>query len=458
MAAIRLRVDSRIAERLRRGVGFNLLAAVFGQGSTLLVGVIVARTLGREQYGRFSLVQSTLLTLALLAQVGTGYTATRYLAELRTRDSARAGRVLRLCGLVAAATAVIAGLALVLVSPWLASSYFDSPELAQAFRVAAITVIALVVASFATGALSGLEEYRWIAGASVFGAIVYTAGCAVGAKLGGVVGAIAGTALAWTIQMVVLLIAVRYAARAHGLTAAGDPWSEKHVLHRFAIPGALSGLTALPALWLANAALARSPNGYTELALYSAAFTFRSAVIFIPSVMNGVVMSVLNHERGRGDAVSSRALFRLNLIGTSLTALFVAGSIALFAPWILAMFGSAFAGARAVLWILMGAAVFEALVIAMNQLVQAHERMWLAIGAINLPRDLTLVVLSFALAPTLGARGVAVAYAISWGLALVAIAIIARRLAAADHRVATASVGPLPSDAAPVPLVTNLPA
>ena len=52
---------------------------------TLALNLVSANLLGRFAFGEFTVVQGTLSTVGALAQVATGYTATKYVAELRER-------------------------------------------------------------------------------------------------------------------------------------------------------------------------------------------------------------------------------------------------------------------------------------------------------------------------------------------------------------------------------------
>jgi len=70
--------------------------AVIAQGANLAASVITARLLGREQFGEYGIVQSTVGMLGVFAGLGLGVTATRYVAEFRTSDPARAGRIVAL--------------------------------------------------------------------------------------------------------------------------------------------------------------------------------------------------------------------------------------------------------------------------------------------------------------------------------------------------------------------------
>jgi O-antigen/teichoic acid export membrane protein len=78
--------------RLVRGVGWNLVATVFNQGSTLALNVVLANLWGVRLFGQFAMVQSTIAAITAGAQAIVATAATRYAAELRTSDRVRAGR------------------------------------------------------------------------------------------------------------------------------------------------------------------------------------------------------------------------------------------------------------------------------------------------------------------------------------------------------------------------------
>ncbi len=91
--------------RFARGAVWSLLGALMAQGATLAASVITARLLGREQFGEYGMIQSTVGMLGIFAGLGLGMTATKFVAELRTRDPQRAGRIIAL----GTAAAVISG-------------------------------------------------------------------------------------------------------------------------------------------------------------------------------------------------------------------------------------------------------------------------------------------------------------------------------------------------------------
>jgi O-antigen/teichoic acid export membrane protein len=415
--------------RFQTGITFNLIGAVFNQGSTLVVNVILANLLGRQTFGKYAMVQSTVLTLALIAQIGTGYTATKYVAEFRSTNRDRAGRVLAMLSIFSVIGAGLTAITLLFVAPWLADTVLKAPELGPTLAIGAGVLLFAALNGLLVGALAGLEGYRSLAIALAWSGVAYLFICTGLAVRGGLNGAVAGLALSGLAQFILLAVALRRECSLQGIklryAGIAQEWA---IIFNFALPGALTGFTSAPALWLASIFLVRQPNGYSQVATYSASFSLMTAVLFLPTTANNVGMSIINYHKGAGDKRDYQRSFWINLtVTSSLMILGVAVASGL-GPELLRLFGKNFKDGYPTLLILLLAAVPQGLAVALYQMIQSQAKMWLSFIAVALPRDTLIVVLAHFLITSYGARGVAFAYAISWTVALVVIAGIVFRI------------------------------
>jgi O-antigen/teichoic acid export membrane protein len=406
---------------------WSLVAAAATQGSTFAVGVIVANLLGRRVFGEYTMVRSTLLAAAALAPLATGYTAAKYIAELRSTDPQRAGRVMGLCEIVAAAAAVLAALALLAVAPWLARDVLGAPHLAPALAIVSGALVFTAIVYYQIGALAGLERYEAHARASVLGGVATLAACTVGAWTAGLHGALAGLSVAAALQWLVLRRAlVTEAARQAIVVRFSGLRGELPILFGFAVPAALSGVVSLPALWLASALLARQPGGYEQVALYAAAASLRALVLIVPNIVHTVGTSLLNYQRGRRDDVRFRKVFWANTGLTVAAVVVTALPIAAAGRWLLAVFGRGFDEGYLVLLILLGSALAEALALSAYQVLQSQAKLWLSLLAVVLPQYGAVVLLAFPLTARHGAVGLAAAIAVGWTVNVVVTCLLAR--------------------------------
>src|SRR4029453_12131551 len=104
-----------------RGAFWSLSGTLISRGLALLASILVARVLGKVGFGELGIIQSSVGMFGTFAGFGLGLTATKHVAEFRTKDPARAGRIISLSSLVSWMTGgVMAGLLFVL-APWLAA-------------------------------------------------------------------------------------------------------------------------------------------------------------------------------------------------------------------------------------------------------------------------------------------------------------------------------------------------
>jgi O-antigen/teichoic acid export membrane protein len=405
----------RLRDRLIKGTFLNFIAVAFNQGSTLIVNIIIARILMKETFGEYAMVQSTLLTVAALSQLATGYTASKYIAEYRSSDPEKAGRIMGLCAIVSAVMAGVGMIALIAMSPWLADRMLKAPHLATALMAGSGYLFFSSINGYQTGALSGLEAYGTLAKAGMASGTVAMATISLGAWWGGLPGAITGLSISALFRCAIHNIWLRLEARAHGIRPEyrGSFRREKRIILKFSLPAALAGYYSMPMIWLASSFLVRQPGGYGEMALYGAANSLRIMVLFLPNVINSVSLSVLNNEKAKGDMARYHKVFRANVLYILLISIAGVLFIGVLGRPLLQLFGKSFSAGHLLLWILLVSTVFEALSVALYQYVQSNARIWHAFLYICVPREALLVIASYFLIQLYGSVGLATAYLLS---------------------------------------------
>ena len=294
--------STNLRSRLQHGISWNIVSAIFTQGSVFLTNVFVANLLGKEVFGEFGMIQSTLLTMSGIAQVATGMTATKYVAEFRSTNKEKAGRILGLCSAFTFITACIACLLLLVGAPWLATTTLKAPHLSRGLMIASGFVLFSVINGYQTGALAGLEGYRALARAGVIQGGVHLAVCTLSAWYFGLDGVLGGLTFSAFFRWYIHKRALHLESCKHSIAIIyTNFWLERKILFGFALPAAISGFTSMPALWLANSFLVRQSEGFAQIGLYSAANTFRTIVMFLPILLNSVGMSLLNNQIGSRD-------------------------------------------------------------------------------------------------------------------------------------------------------------
>jgi O-antigen/teichoic acid export membrane protein len=421
-----------LRRRLQRGFLWNVIAAIFNQGSTFILGLVVANVLGRERFGMYALLQSTMLLFANIAQFAMGFTTTKFVAEFRSSNKPRAARIFA-ASLSTAAGAGVAGTVIAWsAASWIAAGILHHPDLAPLIRLGAPAIAFIVLGGVCSGALAGFENFRSIGLCGIVSGIVYIGAGVFAAMRWGVAGVVASIAVSSAIQAAILLaLALREAKRqgvTPGLQAFREISLEAPLLTSFAFPAALAGFSSMPTLWIVSAVLARQANGMTEVALFTAANWIRLMVMFLPTLISGVGSSVLNNYRGLGDDAGYQKAFWVNFGAVALTAVAAMAAVMIASPLVMRSFGRDFVEGRGALIVIVAATLPEALGLAFFQIVQTRGRMWSSLLRIALPRDSSVVLSALLFVPRYGAVGACLAFLIGATVSLAGNLLLVRSL------------------------------
>lgn len=412
-------VKGSLRGRFMRGAFWSLAGSVVSRGLTMAAGIFVARMLVKEQFGEFGIIVSTTAMFQMLAGVGMGMTAAKHVAEFRTRDPGKAGRILALSGAVSlGAGGVVAGL-FFFCAPWLAESTLAAPHLAPLLRIASLLLLFSTLDGVQTGALAGFEEFKTIALFQLIGGALSFPLILGGVYFGGLSGAVWGVVGSYGVNCGLNHLALRRALLRGGVILLfRDCGREWRVLLSFSLPVMIAGTLGTPVLWACNAMLVNRPDGYSEMALISAALYWRALLLFIPSTVNRITVPILSNSL---DEWAPRRIARVMLYNISFNGavtLIPAVVIALLASQIMGAYGPEFTAGSMVLLLFAASAVLAALVNSMKEFLVAAGKTWLYFGLIVYWSGAMLLA-TYALVGR-GAWGVALANVIAYGMLLLA--------------------------------------
>jgi O-antigen/teichoic acid export membrane protein len=408
--------SSSIARRLARGSLWSLFGSASARILVLVAMILVARVLGQVSFGELGLIQSTLGMAGLMAGVGLGETATRFVAKYATSDPLRAGRVIALVTSVSIGTVLLATVVLISVSGVIAGAMLHAPQLQSALVWGSLLMAATAFRGIQGGVFAGLEKFDALAKLNILDGVVSLIAMVFLARLMGVEGAVLGLALGaimvWLVGRTLLMkelssrgIVVRYGG-------CGADW---RILTGYSLPSLLAGLVATPVLWFAMTLVARSGQGFAGLGLYNAAYQWHGPMMFIPMILMSVTIPVLvqEWEADRKERFRAVTLWMCGLmLALSLPPAVVASFLS---PWIMGLYGPGFRGGWTVLVLLLAAAPLHALAKIASGALLGMNRAWWVLG-VNLGWGATLLAVTAWLVPTRGVMGLAIAFVAVYGV------------------------------------------
>jgi O-antigen/teichoic acid export membrane protein len=351
--------------------------------------------------------------------------ATRYVAQLRSTDPERLGRVLGVLRLAAVLSSILVGLTMAAASAVIAGSALGDAAVQPLLVLGAIAVVFGGVDGYQTGALVGLEAMRSSALAMLFAVALGAPLTLLLANTHGDAGAVAGLVATYVLQCCGSWWLLRRECQQRGLhVSLRGGGMELRELVGFTAPSMLSGLMVAPTHWFVQAGLMRSATDGVQLALFAVAMQWFYSICFVPQFAGRIILPVLTDARARGQLTRSATILKSTVLAYGVTVVPVALAVALASAVIMGLYGAGLSGGGRALGVVALAAAVASICMPIGQAIAAEGRMWLGFAA-NL-----LWALVFAAGATLlahaGAVGAGLALLIAYVVLLLAMTGILR--------------------------------
>jgi len=408
---------SDIGGRLAKGTFWSVLGGVVSRSLLLAAYVLVARLLGREAYGEFGMIRSTTAMFLVFAGFGLGTTASKHVAQFRTTDADRAGRLIGLSLAFALVSGAVVAGTVVLAAPWFSAHIISAPHLTGLLRLGGIVLFAGALYGAQRGALVGLEAFQSIATLNLLEGVFALLALGTLTLLMGLRGAVFALVLIGFFRCVTSHILMHHCALRAGIRitfrAVAQEWP---ILWHFSLPAALSGLMVSPVMWACNAMLVNQPGGYGQLGVFEAANQWRIAILFIPTMVAQVALPMLSNLWGENDRRRYNKVFKYNvLLSAGITGL-AALLVIIFAMPIMRSYGPGFESGLWVLIVLAISSVLVAVNSVVGQVIASKDHMWAGFF-LNLLWGCALLAMTWVfLKLEYGAVGLALANLIAYSL------------------------------------------
>jgi len=317
------------------------LGNVIGKGLALLSGILVARILGKEVFGEYSVIRNTILTIGMFSTFGLGYTSTKFVADF-IRDNSKDTRILiKYITQITFCFSLFIGGLLFCFASYISIHFLNDPFLAKPLQYLAFLIVFNAITVTQIGILSGLKEFKNLAiinciigGVTFLTSVIFT-------YCWGFNGALLSLIFNQIINCVCNEIAIK---RRLTLILIQDNTPGKLLAKKvlqFSFPIALQEFIFASTSWLSMLLLVRYSN-YGELGMYNAAMQWNAIVLFIPGILRNVILAHLSsnsQNKLEYDNIIRKTVI-LNIICTIIPSIIVF----FFASFITQMYGKTFIG------------------------------------------------------------------------------------------------------------------
>lgn len=267
--------------------------AVFGNGLgyglMLVSGILIARLLGKDLYGEYGLIKTTLFQIAAFATFGLGYTSTRFVAKAKAENPEKLVGYIQSSFFITLVSSCLLAIILFIFAQPLAE-FIEEPSIALSLRMLGVITVFKAVLTTQNGIFAGLGNFKVIARNNVFSAVLFLVTCIPMTLWFSVKGSL--FALAFSQIFNVLLNSIAFKGNRY-LKISLLERSTVIELITFSIPVALQELTLSASAWIISILIAKMTT-LGELGIYSATSQWNTIILFIPGLLSNVVLSHLS--------------------------------------------------------------------------------------------------------------------------------------------------------------------
>ena len=380
--------------------------AVFGNGLgyvlLLASGMIVANFLGKDTYGEYGVVKTTMVYMASFAALGLGFTSTKYVAQYISEDKSQVNSIIKSAIIIAFVSSSTMAIALMLVAGGL-SEFLGEPQLVGPFRYLALIIVLKALSTAGIGILSGFGSFKDIGKCNVVSGLVMLVAAFPLTYLGGLNGALLSLTVS---QMILMLQVYYYIHREIKHLPQQKSCKKTRELLLFSVPVALQESSYTICNWGAIMLLSKY-SSIGEVGIYTIAAQWNSIVLFIPSALSNVVLSHLSNTR-RNMEKHNKTMITMMLVNLACT-FFPFLIVCLFSGSIASLYGESFVGLPKVLQLFVFSSIISSCTNVLNSELLSIGKNWL-LFALRFGRDIIILGLVYAFLSICGGMNGAYAY------------------------------------------------
>lgn len=372
---------------LLKDSSWSLIGNIVGKGFSLIAGIVVARCLGKEVYGEYGIIKSTLLMIALFSSFGLGISATKFIAEAKENYPSKLRSIELSCNLIALIVSGVIAFFVFLFAGKI-SILIEAPHLTNILRWSAFAIILNAINTTQIGVLGGFKAYKITARNNIIAGIATFVATVPLTVVYGFIGAIIALLFSLTINCLINRFSIRKL-----LPRENDRINRQqlHSIVTFSFPIALQESLYSITSWLASFVIIKYSN-YGELGICNAATQWTAVLAFVPGALRNVALS--HFSSANNDAEKSKLilkkLLQINLLSTLLPCIIVW----IFSGIICSMYGSQFVGLQSVLNVMAFGAVINSLSNILTQELIAKNQNWFLFFS-RFIRDVGIILITY---------------------------------------------------------------
>lgn len=296
------KMNNTAHKSFKKNIVWNIAGTIGSKFFVMIAAVLIARILGADKNGEFSMINNTIGMFSTIAALGLGTTATKFIAEFKGNEKKRCGKIMALTSLLALASSLFIVFFLVFYSDWIAKVALNNEGLSLGVRISSLMLFFNTLNTIQFSTLSGLEDFKTLARVSIFQGLISLPIFVLLTIFNGVNGLIFGYGLVGFISWLLMRFRIKNLCKSIDVRPNyRECLQEYRILVKFAIPSLLMNILVIPVTWLGNTMVINDVGGYYELGVFNAANQWKMAITLLPTAIGNVILPYLisnsNDER-----------------------------------------------------------------------------------------------------------------------------------------------------------------
>lgn len=404
--------SSTLLKRIMNAFVFGIGGAVGSRALFMLSGIIISRVLGKEHYGQFSMINSTVTLFVTFSGIGIGATLTRYVALYRNQTD-KLGNIVGTLSRFVELISILMSAILFLNSSKLSFWVSGNGLLTNYFRITSLIIFISTLASLQQSILLGMEKYKKSAKIELIRCGVYLIIGGFFSIYKGVNGAVWALLITHFLRFYLMYNENRKEYKENNIIISYNFNSGiRKILLQFTIPSFVASLFVMPVNWINNSILTRQV-GFGELAIFAVAQQWMTIVTYVPSQM-GQIKPIYTDLFAQNKCIELKRIFK-NITLSSIALVLPIALIGItFSKYILNFYGNGYEYGYITFVLLMIAAFLITLQSQVGALLEAVGKMWAGFF-LNFIWSVVIVGIFYYLRGW-GSMGYAMAYCIAYAI------------------------------------------
>lgn len=283
------RIKSILASKLAKSTGITVIGSGLAKVILMIATFVCARLLTKNEFGEFSFVRNTLITILSICALRFGTLCTKYTVESVKNKVSRTRLLLLL--LFSFSISLLIGVLLLILPKSILMSIFETEGAIFYFRIIGMFLPLFMIQPLVESILRGIMEFKAIAYLQIIMALFFLISVIIFINMLGLIGAFIALIIYYLLYSIVSVkILVGHKNFVLSLLDYNSLCTEKKVLYTMIIPTFITSFIDAPVYWICQAILANQCD-MAAVGTMSAVVQLRNTAFIIPTFFFSTYMA-----------------------------------------------------------------------------------------------------------------------------------------------------------------------